>query len=298
MTKEAEKYVTEYTDIEDTTDTTSDTDQTQYSSQTTEVTFSPAEEKARQSGWVPKDDWSGEPDDWVDYKEFNVRGELMSRITKQSDVINKVRDELKETRETLKKFGEHHQRVAELEYQKALKDLKSMKADALREQDHETVIEIDEQIDELKAERKQFAKEAKQEEKQTNKTSSLVDAWVQDPKNDWYKTDKARRVVADAAFVEYLELNDGDFAGALAAAEKEVRKEFPHKFKTSPVDKQSVAEGSNPASRQQKTTSKTKFTVRDLDSEQANVAQNFVKMGLYKNAQEYVDELVELGELS
>ena len=53
-----------------------------------EVTVAPAEGKARKNGWLPEDDWHGEAGDWVDYKEFNLRGELMGRINEQSSIIS------------------------------------------------------------------------------------------------------------------------------------------------------------------------------------------------------------------
>ena len=34
-----------------------------------------AEQKARNMGWVPKEDWKGNPDNWVGADEFVKRGE-------------------------------------------------------------------------------------------------------------------------------------------------------------------------------------------------------------------------------
>ena len=74
-----------------------------------------AEQQAYAQGWRPQDEWSGDPDKWVDANEFIFRGELMDRIQKQTKVINNQNAELGEVKEALKVLAEHNKQIAEKE---------------------------------------------------------------------------------------------------------------------------------------------------------------------------------------
>ena len=65
----------------------------------------PGEDKARNGGWRPEGEWDGKPEDWVDYREFNVRGELMGRIQEQSGILNNQKKMLDEQKQALKDMG-------------------------------------------------------------------------------------------------------------------------------------------------------------------------------------------------
>ncbi len=52
------------------------------------------QEIAQKQGWRPQEAWEGDPKDWVDWPEFNRRGELI-------DQIRTVKHKLKENEKAL-----------------------------------------------------------------------------------------------------------------------------------------------------------------------------------------------------
>ena len=49
------------------------------------------ESEARESGWVPKEEFTGDPKTWVDAAEFVRRGPLFKKIDTQSREIKAMR---------------------------------------------------------------------------------------------------------------------------------------------------------------------------------------------------------------
>jgi hypothetical protein len=251
-----------------------------------------AEDMAAAQGHVNLDQWKEQgkdPADWKDARTYLREGEMISSIKKQGDAIDRYKAEIGEVKTALKDLTEHHKKIAQLERDKAIKELKARKVSALREDDHESVVEIDEQIEELK--------EEKLEAQQAPSAPPIpveVTQWLQDPKNVWYHDDPDLNFDADKLFNFKLKKGRTDFSVMLKELEDEIRVRHPKKFvrqgtqRTAIVDKE--IEGRPGTGK--------KHSYRDLDENQLSVAKRFVKMGTYKNIQEYVDELEKLGELS
>lgn len=259
--------------------------------------LSPAEEKAMASGWRPQDEWDGDPDDWVDARTFNRNGEFMSRIQQQSKQLNTSASEIEDLKAAMKALGDHNKKIAEAEYKKAMKDLRNEKILALEEEDHSAVIEIEERIDELKETKREMDA---QPEKKLEKPPADV---APDPvfvewsnTNTWYKTDTVMRGAADALGMEYADSNKGaPLADVLDYVTKQMATKFPNEFGNKRKREPSpVTEGSASGSRRGK---KAKFTEKDLSDEQKQFAKMFVDTGAFDSVQEYVDQLVESGDL-
>ena len=266
--------------------------------------FSESEQLAYSQGWRPKEEWKGDPDKWVGANEFLFRGELMDRIQKQTRVINDMNATQAELKKALKALGEHNAQIAEKEYNRALASLKKQRREAMREDDFEAVDEIEDRMDELKdakrehvanEEESQEADETKEEEQQAPPPE--VEAWVQ-ANDSWYNSDPIMQAAADRIFLNHLDEHPGDFQGALDLIDDTMHKRFPEEFGIKKKTTGSaVTEGSGRARSSQKSGKSTKYTVKDLNDEQRNIAKTFVDSGAFKNAQEYVDQLAELGEL-
>lgn len=261
------------------------------------------EQEAREDGWRPLEEWDGDPDDWVDAKEFNFRGKLMKRIQQQSSELNNIKKENKEVKDALRALGEHNKKIAEQEYKRAVKDLKQRKVEALENNEHQTVLEIDDQIEDLQTAHRELAAEQDEvvPDKESDKPDSLpgpVQKWLDSDKNSWYHEDAIMRGAADALYVEYLGKHPEDFTGALEHVENNMRKRFPNELGgQQKPGKSAVTEPSGRASASKKQGRTKKFTSRDLNDEQRTVAQTFVRQGVFKDVQEYVDQLVDTGEL-
>lgn len=260
------------------------------------------EAEARAEGWKPLDEWDGDPDDWVDAKEFNFRGKLMKRIQQQSSDLNSVKKENEEVKNALRALGEHNKKIAEQEYKRALKDLKQRKLDALEDDDHRTVLEIDEQIEDLQTSQKELENEEVIPDESKEEKDELppeIKTWLAKDTNKWYHEDPIMRGAADSVFLSYMQQHPNDIVGGLEYVEKTMQKRFPAEMgvKTTPKAA-AVTESDGRGNAGKRQNRGKKYTHRDLSEEQKSVAQTFVRQGVFKDIQEYVDQLVKTGELS
>lgn len=234
--------------------------------------LTPTEQKALEQGWVPKDEWDGDPEQWRPAKEFLDRGELFKKIDEQNRTI-------KEFRRALDDLSKHHQKVREVEYKRALDDLKSKKKEALLEGDADAVIDIDEKID--------MVRDAQRESVQQNRPAEpdpqnniVFQAWTQ--RNSWYNTSPAMRAYADRVGNELGAQGGISVTDLLNKVEQEVKKEFAHKFNNPNRDKPGAVEGSSNKGGKSKDT----FTLSD---DERRVMQRFVKMGALTEEQYIAD---------
>lgn len=193
---------------------------------------SPIEQRAMEQGWVPQEEWTGDPDDWRPAKEFVDRGELLKSISALK------RDNM-QLKQTMADFGRHHAATREIEYKRALADLRAQKRDALIEGDADKVIEIDDTIDELK-DAKERVDAAPQRVAPAEPHPAFM-AWEQ--RNGWYKTDRGMKGYADEVARELVESGERDPVKILSEIDKKVRKEFPHKFNNPARERAGAVEG-------------------------------------------------------
>jgi hypothetical protein len=232
----------------------------------------PIELEARNQGWVPQDEWQGDPEKWRPAKEYVDRGELLRRIEGQSK-------SLKETQQALKQLADMHKKVREVEYQRALNDLKTQKKAAMIEGDLARVAEVDESIDYLKEQQQKVVEDPVIPE--ITHTPPALAVWEES--NKWYKSDRAMTAFANDLAAELRGKGYG-LEMALQEIDKQVRLEFPHKFRNPNKPTASAVEG---ASKPRKSSSDN----IELTEEQRRVARKFIQMGAFKNEQEYLDQL-------
>lgn len=203
--------------------------------QTQERQYSEIELKAIEQGWIPKDEFDGDESEFIDAPEFVRRGELFSKIESQSK-------ELKKVREALEAFKVHHTKVKEMEYERALKALKDARRQAVAEGEHERALALEDKIDEVKAEKEQIIQEANSTQPESDDSySPEFTSWVD--RNPWYETNKVMRKTADALGKEFYDAGHSP-AEVLVLVEKEIRKEFAHKFQNPATKRPSAVEGS------------------------------------------------------
>jgi len=229
------------------------------------------EESARSQGWVPLTEWHGDPDDWTDAKEFVRRGELMHKISSQSS-------EIKELRKAIGGLMEHHTKVKETEYKRAMEYLKQEKKAALESGDADKLLAVDDAIDTLKEEGKQ-AQQEKQEVKAAGPTQTFT-SWVRN--NPWYINDPELRAFADDVGVGYFNRNQGVAEEELYNLVKQrVMKAYPEKFKGQ-GSKSPQVEGT--ATNAPKRTDSFK-----LNEEEERVCKTFVRSGVMTREQYIAD---------
>jgi predicted transcriptional regulator len=246
--------------------------QEQVQEQQQQPEMSPAEQWAREHGWVSKEEWKGDPEDWRPAREFNERGELFSKI----DTVGR---ELKETRKALQMLQEHHGKVKEVEYNRAIAELKAKQKQHLEEGNSDGYLETTELLTDIRAEQK--AREAVAKAVPQGPDPRFL-SWA--AKNDWYAKDKEMHDYADAVGLGYAQQNPG-----LAPEEVldyvtiQVRGRFRERFVNPNRAKPSVVEGSN-------TTGSPRKGSFELTEEERKVMNTFVRQNVMTK-DEYINEL-------
>src|SRR5574337_306043 len=235
--------------------------------------LTPTQQEALSQGWVPKEEFDGDAEKWVDAGEFIRRGELFRKIESQSR-------EMKDMRKALAQLAKHNSKIREVEYQRALETLKQEKKAALNEGDADKVVEIDDKIDLVKAQQRQQAQEVVQQAVPQEIHPELKN-WIN--KNPWYEQTPSMRAWADARGVELAQEGKSPI-DVLTALEKEVKTRFSEKFhnpnrdKAAPVSTQRGA-GTSKAS--------PEFELSDVEKQ---VMNTLVKQGVLTR-EEYIEQL-------
>lgn len=232
--------------------------------ETTQV--DPYEAAAREQGWRPKEEFEGDESKWRPAKEFVERGELFGKI----DTLGK---ELKETKKALKMLQEHHSKVKETEFNRAVTELKSLQKKHLEEGNSDEYLKTTELLTDLKAEQK--AREVlnqQQAEQNKNQVDPRFVTWQE--KNQWYTKDAEMRQFADTLGLGYAQANPGiEPDVVLEYVSQQIKKTFKDKFENPNRTKPSAVEGGSAA------TNSKKDTV-DLTDDERRVMNTFVRQGI------------------
>jgi len=251
--------------------------------------YTPAEAKAREAGWAPLSEWRGKEDDWVTAEVFNVKGELMSRIQEQSSIINHMKTKVSERDGVIQEMSALQQQLTERAYAEALRDLTARKKEAFEESNFEGLVEIDEEIENLKAAK---PKPVEQPVEQDVGPPAEIVEWLQKPEQSWYHTNDTLRGVAEGIAGVALQGNpDMSPTELIRHVDATIRKEMPQHFQnTGDVDDGGELSGSPRRG-------KGKLpTFSSLTPEQQAVATRFERVGAMTK-KEYIQSLVELGEI-
>jgi hypothetical protein len=108
------------------------------------------ERAARDAGWRPEGEWDGEPKDWVSYREFNRRGELLRKIHNQNRTI-------KQLDSVVTNLAKQQQKIFAAGYDKARRELRAEYREAVREGDNAAAEALEAQMTALETQRQQDA---------------------------------------------------------------------------------------------------------------------------------------------
>ena len=234
----------------------------------------PYEEQARAQGWKPLEEYEGDKSKWRSSKEFVERGELFGKI----DSMGK---ELKETRKALKMLQEHHTKVKETEYNRALQELKALQKKHLEEGNSDGYLETTELLTDLKAEQKAREVAAQVTPKQPD---PRFVTWANE--NKWYNTDKDMREFADTVGMGYAQRNPGiDPQDVLEYVTAQVKSRFKDKFVNPNRNKPNSVEGASTQAG-----NKSSF---ELTEEERKVMNTFVRTGVMTK-EEFIAEVKKM----
>lgn len=245
----------------------------------------PSQARAMEAGWRPKEEWDGDPEDWVDAAEFNRRGELFTKIESQ-------RKELNELRKTMRSLQDHNAKIREAEFDRALKLLKEQKREALEAGEHDKVVSLDDEIDEVRDQKAEAKARETAENTQTQGPDPRFLRWVED--NKWYAQDPEMRQMADDIGTAYAKSHPGsDPSDVLKYVEGRVRKVYPEKFANPRRDRANAVEGSAGVRKTPSQKSDDDVSDVQLTEDEERVMRNFVRQKVM-TADEYKKQIKEL----
>lgn len=246
-----------------------------------------SEAEARTFGWVPQDEYKGNPDDWKDADTFLRRGKeingfLRKDMDKLKGALSAKDAELAEIRETIESFRKYHNETEARAYKQALADLKQQKIEAIQQGDGERVVEIEDRMALINEAREEPAKPVKAKTEE-NYNAEYV-AWAKN--NLWFSTDNELQALA-LLIGQEINAQDPSKKGKAFYDEvtARVKEQAPEKFEN--PQRNNPAVGSSSAGRSPG--GKTKKSYNDLPAEAKAACDKFVKQKLMTQEQ-YVSE--------
>lgn len=227
-------------------------------------------------GWKPLEEFDGDPNEWVDAREFVKRAPLYDRLKNQGK-------KLKEQEKALHDMAGHIDKVAEASYKRAIADLQREKREAVNDADIARVEEIDREIDQIKTDMVPV--------KPANGVHPVITEWVNKEENKWFNENPDMATFAISYQESLFKRNPQmDMETSLEEVGKAIKKAFPEKF-SNPARRSAppVESGAAPVS-----TGKRVFSFKDLNDEQRSIAARFERMGIMKK-DDYVKSLAENG---
>lgn len=257
------------------------------------------EEQAKRQGWVDKDDYKGDPEEWVDAKTFVERGKEINAILRgQNDRLNR---QLSQMEQRYKEQLEAQQReLAELKeslnkrdsesFESQLASLKKARRQAMLDSDMEAALQYEDRIEELERNRPSkpsTTKPAKQgEEQQQQYNDPATKEWI--GSNSWFGQNKTKTHIA-IGMAEDLRAEGytggSDFFHEL---DKRLKQQFPEQFGGKKPKTSAMESGGTPPKGGRKNK-----TVASLPADAKQALKTMRDMGMIKtkaDVQAYIDE--------
>ena len=162
------------------------------------------EDTARSMGWVPKDDFKGNPEDWRSAREFVDRGELIDQIKKLS---KNVKEKDKTNEQLLNLLQSQAERRAQYEMEK----IKQQKFAAIQDGDVEAVEKYQQEYEAQANEYESFKQLRKTIDSSASEVPNKLQPQVQEfveRNSDWFNNETAD----NAAMVAYAQKKDSELA--------------------------------------------------------------------------------------
>lgn len=238
------------------------------------------EARAAEMGWAPKDQWKGDPDKWIDAETFIERGEKTNGILRERNdkLYGEIQELKSQLQSSVREFGEATRKAEERAYNKALKDLKQQKAQAVEEGDTQAFTQLEQEEESLRSEYAQT--HTKPQQAASPDEDPAFKAWHAD--NSWYNSDVRATAYANQIAPIIAQRHGGNLTRAFYdEVAAEVKKEFPDRFRNTARDKPSPVEGA----RQTGGRSKKGRGYSDLPPEAKSACDKFVKQKLMTKEQ-------------
>lgn len=219
--------------------------------QTQEV--DPVETKAKEMGWTAKEEFTGDPETFVEAKEFVERAPLYKALHQANRKIKKMQ-------ETLDTFRDHYTKVEVAAKEKAIKELQADLEVASEERDIKKALQIKDKINEVQSEKPS-----------TEKSNSDFESWVEE--NKWYNDDSTLKTFATGIGFGLAQEHPEWAPGKIFQEVTRITKEsFPDKFTTKKSPTKVAASTRTTSGGEKKT-----FSIRQLPEEARTTYTRLVK---------------------
>ncbi len=264
---------------------------------------SPEQEgRARKLGWVPKDEWQGDPSAWVSAETFleRIRKDPVFFVERVDNLEKNIRSEFAAELSELKTIaqdqrkvlGEMHERFKAGDrnaYDRVVDDLERQKREAVAEADMEKYEAADRK---LKAMPPPPAKEEpRREQPPPPKENPVVKAWV--AKNPWFERDRDLHKAAIEVDNDLLESKpDMSVADRLDEVARQVRERFPEKFEN--PRRQAAPSVTTPAGERREPRRSKSLRLEELPKEDQDAYRRMARMFKEKRGVDYpVEEFLK-----
>lgn len=242
------------------------------------------EARARDMGWVPEDEWHGDPKAWRPADEFVRRGEEVLPIVQAQ--ARRLEKQLKDTKRQYEDQFARLSAVTKTALQRhrdmIVNDYEAAKRVAVESADVEQYQQLEEgklrALEEFDRSNSDAEKAKPAAPQYSAEDQALAQLWI--VSNPWFKADRAMRAVAEAEHVRLLRENpELSVADNLKQVRSLVEKEFPHKLRN--------GRGSPAVEGGQRTARATTKGVASLPREAREAGEEFVREGLFKDLNEF-----------
>lgn len=242
------------------------------------------EKEARLFGWRPAEEFDGPEEKWKPAEEFleegkRINGFLRKDLDKLRAELTKRDATLAEMQQTITEFAEFHRDTEKKAYERAKKELMDARKEALRENDGERVVEIEERLELLGD--APVVPQPRQPQ-QTNQPDPVWEGWVSE--NKWFAESPKLRAITNG-YGDIVRAENPRLVGLafLNEVKRRVQEDFPEHFENGERRRASSVSGAgetrNPG---------RKKSFADLPAEAQKACDKFVKQKLVASREAYV----------
>ena len=245
------------------------------------------EAKARDQGWVPLDEFGGDPDAWNDAGEYLKRADPRHLRKQLSQTERQLRDIQKQQNELKLAFDQRLQRMERLsqtQRRKLYNDIEIARRAAVEvgdTQEYDRLNAAEQRLYELEQPAEPQAGNG-QARKAADEPHPEVERWVQ--VNPWFLKDRVLNRAAVGMHEALLEDEPGlTVSQNLARVKQELMRRFPEKFaRRTEGGRESNVEGGEGGQRAASSTPRGKGW-NDIPSEERTIIARHIAEGLYKD---------------
>lgn len=200
------------------------------------VELSEAEQRASRLGWVPKDQFKGDPDKWRPAEEFLDRGmNMLPLLQRDNDKLHKgmsrLEKRLEEQARTFEEFQKYNEKIEERAYRRAKAELEAKLEASVQTGDVSGAKQATQELANLESERQRPVEKQKEPEKP--QVDRVFKDWMDE--NPWFNSDPALTGYATKVFGDLEKKMAGkSHSELLAETKKKVMEKFPEEFGINP----------------------------------------------------------------